>query len=71
MTAPNCQYCNDTGMDEMTDAYQRFVRCERCPAGIKAEINNQVMIIESLITQANSHLNVLKEFMKKGQANEA
>lgn len=65
MSGPNCEYCNDTGIDEMTDAYQRFVRCERCPAGIKAEINNQLMIIESLVAQTNKHLAVLKEFMKK------
>lgn len=71
MSGANCEYCNDTGIDEMTDAYNRFVRCERCPAGIQAEINNQLLIIESLLSQANKHFGVLKEFMKKANTHDA
>lgn len=63
MSSPNCHYCNDTGVDEMTDAYRRFVRCPRCPAGIQAEIEHQKGMVAHHLEMAQQHLVTLNKFI--------
>ena len=64
---PNCHFCNDTGVDEMTDAYQRFVRCPHCPAGIQAEIEHQQDMVTHHLKMAQQHLVTLNKFINQAK----
>lgn len=59
-----CKFCNDTGVDEMTDAYNRFIRCDLCDAGIQAEIENRMLIIQQQIEGASENLKVVKQLQQ-------
>lgn len=64
MIKPNCKFCNDTGIDEMTDSYRQFIRCDHCAAGIQAEIENRFLIIENCLDIIVNNINVVKQLQQ-------
>lgn len=59
-----CKFCNDTGVDEMTDAYRRFIRCDHCDEGIRAEIENRMQIIQQQLAGAMENVNVVTQLQQ-------
>lgn len=64
MPKHNCTFCNDTGIDEMTDAYNQFIRCDHCAAGIQAEIENRFLIIDNCMATLVNNINVVKQLQQ-------